>query len=350
MILPKIGCLRMASLSRLFGNFIIWALMALVFMASAFAMPVHAYSYEEDGDENEPIITISETIYAATGTSMMVNATWLDSEMLRIDVIDLTAGSVSSLAIRLSDFVTSADNSPYIQIQAVDLDGNLSGTIKIGNPFHIPSSNAGNAGNAGSAGTTDTQGSGNSGGQDVSAIPPPGLTPDGTGTVVDNVVAQNDIEFFTVYTEDGNVFFLVVDRQRDTDNVYLLNAVTEADLMALAERGGNPIDDGSISEIPAPPAPEPSPPPEDIPEPEETPEPEPEPLPASGRGNSNLILIAVVALVVGGAGYYFKIVRPKKNDDYDYDDIDYDEEYDGDGREFLDEYNAGRESDGDEDD
>lgn len=42
------------------------------------------------------------------------------------------------------------------------------------------------------------------------------------------------------------MFYLIVDGKRDDNNVYFLNGVTEADLMALAEKS-----DGSVSVIPA---------------------------------------------------------------------------------------------------
>ena len=42
-------------------------------------------------------------------------------------------------------------------------------------------------------------------------------------------------------TPDENVFYLIIDKQRDSENVYFLNAVTESDLMALAQkRHGQP--------------------------------------------------------------------------------------------------------------
>ena len=89
------------------------------------------------------------------------------------------------------------------------------------------------------------------------------FTPDGTGTVVDNATDQDGKEFFTITTAEEAVFYLVIDRQRETENVYFLNAVTVADLMALAESSGEPA------------APEPMPEPD--PEPDPTPEPEPVP-------------------------------------------------------------------------
>jgi hypothetical protein len=218
-------------------------------------------------------------------------------------------------------------------VQAADLDGNLSGTIQISNPFYVPEVVAEDADGEEIAEDGNGVFLTCSGENDIAAVEPPqlGLTPDGTGTVVDNVVTQNEIEFFTVYTEGGNVFFLVVDRQRNTDNVYLLNAVTEADLIALAEQNGSPITD-SISAVPAPP-------PLEIPAEEEPPEQQPEPeaeTPPARRGNNDLIFIAFIVVVVGGVAYYFKIVKGKKNSA-----PDDDWEYEGD-EDYLDDENNGK--------
>ena len=117
------------------------------------------------------------------------------------------------------------------------------------------------------------------------------FTPDGTGTVVDNATDEDGKEFFTITTPSENVFYLVIDRQRTENNVYFLNAVTEKDLLALAE-------------------------------------PEPEPEKDAGFPIDNLLMIAAVLLVGGGAAYYFKVYRPKHEaagldeDDYDYDEAD----------------------------
>ena len=47
------------------------------------------------------------------------------------------------------------------------------------------------------------------------------------------------------------------------------------------------------------------------PEPEPTPDPEPVPEPEGSTNLGPLLLIAAVALIGGGAGWYFKIYRPK---------------------------------------
>lgn len=162
------------------------------------------------------------------------------------------------------------------------------------------------------------------------------LTPDGQGTVVDSATEEDGKEFFTITTANDNVFYLIVDQQRDSENVYFLNAVTEEDLLALAE----PAEDNSESAVPDPepvctcealceagavdtdcpvcvlsledctgeaPA-----------QPEEAPA---EPEPESG-GAGMFVVIALVALAAGGAGWYFKIYKPK----HDLDDAeDFDE-------------------------
>lgn len=74
--------------------------------------------------------------------------------------------------------------------------------------------------------------------------------------------------------KNENVFHLIIDRQRTEENVYFLNAVTEKDLLTLAE-------------------------------------PEPEPEKDAGFPIGNLLMIAAVLLVGGGAAYYFKVYRPK---------------------------------------
>ena len=145
------------------------------------------------------------------------------------------------------------------------------------------------------------------------------FTPDGTGTVVDNATDQDGKEFFTITTAEEAVFYLVIDRQRETENVYFLNAVTVADLMALAESSGEPA--------------APEPPPE--PEPEPTPTPESEPVPEK-KGEAGPLLLALAVVVIGGgAGWYFKIYRPKHQkaagpeEDYGGDPFDGPEDYDG---------------------
>ena len=143
------------------------------------------------------------------------------------------------------------------------------------------------------------------------------FTPEGTGTVVDNATDGDGKEFFTITTPSENVFYLIIDRQRDGQNVYFLNAVTEKDLLALAEKDPEP----EVAEPVMEPEPETEPPTE--------PETEPEPEKTSGFPMGNILMIAAVLLAGGGAGYYFKVYRPKHeapdmdNEEYDYEDDPY---------------------------
>ncbi len=47
----------------------------------------------------------------------------------------------------------------------------------------------------------------------------------GNGEVEDNIVDDPSKEFFTVKTKGGNTFFLVIDRARDSENVYMLSMI-----------------------------------------------------------------------------------------------------------------------------
>ena len=67
------------------------------------------------------------------------------------------------------------------------------------------------------------------------------LTPDGNLTLVDDY-SQIESEgndkvqqkqFLTVTTKSGNTFYIIVDRDGNTDNVHFLNMVDESDLLAL---------------------------------------------------------------------------------------------------------------------
>ena len=66
------------------------------------------------------------------------------------------------------------------------------------------------------------------------------LTPDGNLEIVDDIVHE-DKQFITVKSRSGAEFYIVIDRSRDSDNVYFLNQVDDVDLFALLE------EDSSVS-------------------------------------------------------------------------------------------------------
>lgn len=71
------------------------------------------------------------------------------------------------------------------------------------------------------------------------------LTPAGNMTLVDDILESDDYfsveneqqtrQFITVQTRNGNYFYIIIDRSGDSENVYFLNLVDEADLLALID-------------------------------------------------------------------------------------------------------------------
>lgn len=169
------------------------------------------------------------------------------------------------------------------------------------------------------------------------------FTPGGQATVVDEATGEDGKVFYTFATPEGNVFYLVIDSQREEDNVYFLNAVTEQDLLALAEGGeGNPAESaipemkvcvcrercregwadasclacmedpgnckGKDAEA-------------QVPEGQEE-EGGQKPAGETGGGSTGtFVFILLAAVVVGGVGYYLKIYKPKHDLD-DAEDLD----------------------------
>ena len=159
-----------------------------------------------------------------------------------------------------------------------------------------------------------------------SAIPIGGgfrpFTPSGTGTVIDNAT-DGSKEFFTIITEDENVFYLIIDRHRANDNVYFLNGVTEQDLISLAQKNGKTVTGSTASVIPPTGQPNVN---EscahEVAQQNDSPKP---------KNNTGLFLIIIAVAGVGVAAYYFKVIKGKKNAP---DDDIYDENGEGDEDEY----------------
>ena len=60
------------------------------------------------------------------------------------------------------------------------------------------------------------------------------LTPDGNLTITDDILIVNK-QFITVHSRSGAEFYIIIDRSRESDNVYFLNQVDDIDLLALLE-------------------------------------------------------------------------------------------------------------------
>lgn len=349
-------------------------LVALVFLIGAMTLPMTAFA-AGGKDTTPPTLTAvldGETVkIVSSDDNSGVEAVYID----KTRVNSLVDGKAS---VALKDYVGT---DKKVSVYAVDYAGNRSDAVQFDNPYYKepvstekpaaptqPSQSSTPATKpvqtqAASSGSTGTQSSSSNTGTDsggtssqdgssgstgnsgtpeptTSSVPEGTFTPEGTGTVLDSATGEDgDKQFYTITTEAGNVFYLIIDGKRDDNNVYFLNGVTEADLMALAEKN-----DGSVSVIPA----------ADVctckekceagkvntgcpvckndlngcigkEKPAEPEEPAESEQPKKDTGSVGTIIFIIVALLaVGGVGYYVKIVRPKQQaadeDEFDEDD------------------------------
>lgn len=177
---------------------------------------------------------------------------------------------------------------------------------------------------------------------DVEREPVP-FTPGGQATVVDEATGGDGKLFYTFSTPEGNVFYLIIDSQRDSDNVYFLNAVTEQDLLSLAEGGEEGTGESAIPEMKVcvcrercregwadvtcqacmedPGSCKGKDAEALAPEGQEE-EGGQKPAGETGGGSTGtFVFILLAAAAVGGAGYYLKIYKPKHDLD-DAEDLD----------------------------
>jgi len=157
------------------------------------------------------------------------------------------------------------------------------------------------------------------------AIPP------GTGTVVDVFTGEDGRKFYTIKTPAGNTFYLIIDFNKQSENVYFLDAVNENDLLALAEKANNNQLGGNVVATTTKNS--------NTSDPKSGNSENQKPETSNISGNFTLLLVVLVILIGGGAGYYLKIYRKKRENDSrdEYEDEyqpdepdDYDEEPDDD--------------------
>ena len=168
----------------------------------------------------------------------------------------------------------------------------------------------------------------------VEETPAPTVEPGESFTEDGNLVTRDLLydkhtnkQFITVQTSGGNTFYIVIDYDKPVDEdgeqyqTYFFSVVDEADLLAAAEAAGVelpacactvkcaagaintdcPVCAVNMSECVGTKA-----------EPEPVDEPEPtEPEPEQKSNTGTLLLILAVALIGGGAGWYFKVYRPR---------------------------------------
>lgn len=147
----------------------------------------------------------------------------------------------------------------------------------------------------------------------VETAEPQPLTPEGNMSLVDDIEgdAAEDKQFIVVKSKGGNYFYIIIDNAAQGENtVHFLNQVDESDLMALIDEDKLPQN----SEVTPQPTPEPTPQPEQ---------------PKEEKSNTGGMLLMVLLLFagIGGAFYYFKVLKPKQavKGNTDLDEFDFDE-------------------------
>ena len=153
------------------------------------------------------------------------------------------------------------------------------------------------------------------------------ITPDGNLSLVDDLdySARGGLQFMTVTTRNGHVYYIVIDRTANSQNVYFLNQVDEYDLM-------NVLSDGDKEQLEKDKASTPQPKPQNVVavQPVETAKPSgaEQQRPAQSDLDSDVIRIAFFAglalLVV--LAYYILKIRPQKQGTFDDEEEEEEEE------------------------
>ena len=118
-----------------------------------------------------------------------------------------------------------------------------------------------------------------------------------------NRIKSDSRQFITFKTKDEKMFYLIIDHDKEQDNVKLLTDVKESDLESLVkEKDKTPVVKQEDSQV-------------NLDKSNETIKQEEvkkeEPKTKSSLGS--YIILGIVILVIIGIGYYFKVVKPKKD-------------------------------------
>lgn len=154
------------------------------------------------------------------------------------------------------------------------------------------------------------------------------LTPKGNAQLADDVSDNENLQFITVTARDGNVFYFVIDKGAQSENVYFLNTVDESDLEALVEKSdkkptatAKPDQTENTAETDSTET--------DKRNTDSKTEKSEQPEQNNKKSNSGLFIIFALAAAAGIGGYYYKVILPKKKleqaddlDDFDFEDED----------------------------
>lgn len=183
--------------------------------------------------------TTGPTVNAAVNNGLLaVRISDADSGVKAVYVngYEFTELTGSVLNIRLQQFDSGYE---YFTIRVVDNEGNRSDVYSIKNPYYKPSDTGSDDDPAGglpiSAGATNPGSAG--------AVVTEHVKTDSTGSTVSLSPVQEERagagqeepgrgkEFYTIQAASGKVFYLIVDRNGNEEEVYFLTEITENDLL-----------------------------------------------------------------------------------------------------------------------
>lgn len=130
----------------------------------------------------------------------------------------------------------------------------------------------------------------------------------GNGDLGDEIKNSSKKDFYTIRTQNNNVFYLVIDHAGNTDNVYMLSLVDENDLAEFMD--GTTIK--PEQQTPQVVIPEETKPAEET---QPTVQEEPE-KPEKSQSSGGLLMIVILIIAAAGGGYYYlKVYKPKKEEE-----------------------------------
>lgn len=315
--------------------------------------------YVKVTDQNGKVYTENRYIESFDTTKPTLSAAAKDG-VLVIQGADEDSG-VAAIYVNGNEFTDLTDNTlkvrlqqadtsyEYFTLQVRDKAGNMSENYKVANPYYEnPETKKAETGST-NTDTTDSA-AGNSG-NTSNSLPSdaaPSKPTSATGTVTEHTESNasettpNDSdtaqagantpsasnekgkEFYTITTKGDKVFYLIVDKDKTSDNVYLLTEVGENDLLNFTDSNTVTLPQNSaVTESALPDNTELET--EEVqtegkPEKEEVKEPE------KSSNAGTYVLIALVLLGVGGAYYYLKFIKGGKDSfDTDFDEAEEDE-------------------------
>jgi len=316
--------------------------------------------YVKVTDQNGKVYTENRYVECFDNTKPTLSAAVKDG-VLVIRGEDADSG-VAAIYVNGNEFTELTENTlnvrlqqgdttyPYFTLQVRDNAGNMSENYKLANPYYENPETKNDTGsttnNANSSDTSGTEGSTGQLPSDATASKPTSATGTVTehtsdttstdaaastdtaqaGTNASSTTGESGKEFYTITTKGDKVFYLIVDKDKTSDNVYLLTEVGENDLLNFTDSNAVTLPQNSAvteSALPDTSALETE---ETEPTEEESENPDKEDGKKAESNAGTYVMIVLVLLGVGGAYYYLKFIKGRKDSfEAGYDD-DEDEE------------------------